>query len=99
MEIENLIVCERANGERAMSINDPKRGAQFLRSITPPLPQMERRRKWSAALRDADGWLQLARKHCQRRDYEASREAAVCAARSLDAATLYEEPIIEETGE
>lgn len=92
MEIENMIVCERANGERAMSINDPKRGADFLRSVTPPLPQMERRRKWSAALAEADGWLQLARKHCKQRDYHASGDAAICAARAIETAMLYGEP-------
>ena len=73
-------------------INDTERAKAFLRSITPPLPETERRRKWSAALADADGWLQLARKDCRKRDYKASREAVLCAASALEKAMLYAEP-------
>lgn len=73
-------------------INDTARAREFLRSITPPLPPTERRRKWSAALADADGWLQMARKDCKRREYVDSRQAVACAVRALEKAMLYAEP-------
>ena len=72
-------------------IDDTERAKAFLRAITPPLEQTERRRKWSAALADADGWLQLARKDCRKRDYKASKQAVLCACSALDKAMLYAE--------
>lgn len=82
--------CIEVDGE-IVSMNNAKIGAAFIRSVTPPLSPTERRRKWSAALASADGWLQMARKDCRRRDYAASKEAVLCAASALDRAMLYAE--------
>ena len=48
------------------------------------------RRKYSDKLRDADGWLDLARKDAKRGDYKASREAMQCARAALDLACQYD---------
>ena len=47
------------------------------------------RRKYSDKLRDANGWLDLARKDAKRGDYKASREAVQCARAALDLALQY----------
>ena len=48
------------------------------------------RRKFSAFIRDADGWLELARKDAKRGDYKKAQEAVLCACFALDNAMQYE---------
>ena len=47
------------------------------------------RRKYSDKLRDADGWLDLARKDAKRGDYKSSYQAVLCACAALDLALQY----------
>ena len=92
LEIDSMVSWDRDDGQTIVVVNDTKRGAAILRAVTPAIADKERRRKWSAALADADGWLQLARKDAKRRDYEASRQAVDCVIRALEKAMLYREP-------
>jgi len=56
----------------------------------PPLTLKQSRRKWSDKLRDADGWLQEARKEAKRGDYKSSYQMVLCACAALDLACQYE---------
>jgi hypothetical protein len=56
----------------------------------PPLPLQQSRRKFSDAIRDADGWLEQARKDVKKRDYKGAREMVLCACFALDNAMQYE---------
>ena len=49
----------------------------------------QNRRKYSDKLRDADGWLDLARKDAKRGDYKSSYQAVLCACAALDLALQY----------
>lgn len=48
------------------------------------------RRKYSDKLRDAHGWLELARKDAKRGDYKASQQAVECARSALEIACQYD---------
>ena len=48
------------------------------------------RRNWSDKLRDAEGWLEMARKDAKAGDYESSYQMAMCACAALDLACQYE---------
>ena len=50
----------------------------------------QNRRKYSDKLRDADGWLDLARRDAKRGDYKSSYQAVLCACAALDLACQYD---------
>ena len=50
----------------------------------------QRRARYSAALRDADQWLDLARQQAKKRDYKRSRDAMLSACFALDAAASFD---------
>ncbi len=50
----------------------------------------QNRRQYSDKLRDADGWLDLARKDAKRGDYKSSYQAVQCACAALDLACQYD---------
>lgn len=90
LEIDNLVAWERNDGKIIMSVNDVKRGAKLLRAVTPELTQKESRRKYSDKLREADGWLEAARRDAKRGDYKSSYQAVLCACAALDLACQYD---------
>ena len=55
-----------------------------------PIDHTRNRRKFSDAIRDADGWLEQARKDVRKRDYKSAREMVLCACFALDNAMQYE---------
>ena len=88
-EIDNAVAWNTREGKIIM-VNDTKRGRAILRAATPAMTQKESRRKYSDKLRDADGWLDLARKDAKRGDYKSSYQAVLCACAALDLACQYD---------
>lgn len=50
----------------------------------------QNRRKYSDKLREADGWLEAARKDAKSGDYKASYQMVLCACAALDLACQYD---------
>ena len=50
----------------------------------------QNRRKYSEKLREADGWLEAARKDAKQGDYKQSYQMVLCACAALDLACQYD---------